>query len=36
MVQIVGKQYIRKSAVAGKKGMTTKAMLKSDRESFAK
>jgi len=36
MVQIVGKQYIRKSAVASKKGMSTKDMLKSDRAAFAK
>jgi len=36
MVQIVGKQYIRKSAVASKKGMSTKEMLKSDRAVFAK
>ena len=35
-VQIVGKQYIRKSAVASKKGMSTKEMLKSDRAAFAK
>merc|ERR1719400_1838343 len=36
MVQIVGKQYIRKSAVASKEGMSTKDMLKSDRAAFAK
>jgi len=30
-VQIVGKQYIRKSAVASRKQLTTKEMLKSDR-----
>ena len=36
MVQIVGKQYIRKSAVASKKGLSTKEMLKSDRAVFAK
>lgn len=36
MVEIVGKQFVRKSAVAGRKHMTTKDMLKSDRGVFAK
>ena len=36
MVQIVGKQYVRKSAVASKKGLSTKEMLKSDRGVFSK
>ena len=36
MVQIMGKQYIRKSAVAAKKGLSTKEMLKSDRSVISK
>ncbi len=36
MVQIYGKQYVRKSAVAGRKGMTTKELIKSDRGVFSK
>ena len=36
VVQIMGKQYIRKSAVAAKQGMTTKDMLKQDRGVFSK
>ena len=36
MVQIMGKQYIGKSAVAAKKGLSTKEMLKSDRSVISK
>ena len=36
MVKIMGKQFIRKSAVASKRGLTTKDMLKSDRGVFSK
>ena len=36
LVEIHGKQYIRKSAVASKKGLTTKDMLKADRGVFSK
>ena len=36
IIHIMGKQYIRKSAVAAKKGMTTKDMLKQDRGVFSK
>ena len=36
MVQIMGKQFIRKSAVAQRKGLTTKDMLKTDRGVFSK
>lgn len=36
MVYLMGRQYIRKSAVAAKKGMTTKDMLKQDRGVFSK
>jgi hypothetical protein len=36
LVEIHGKQFIRKSAVAAKKGMTTKDMLKADRGVFSK
>ena len=36
MVEVYGKQYVRKSAVAGKKGMTTKDLIKSDRGVFSK
>ncbi len=35
-ITIFGKQYIRKSAVAKRKGMTTKDMLKQDRSVFSK
>ena len=35
-IQIMGKQFIRKSAVAQRKGMTTKDMLKTDRGVFSK
>ena len=35
-VTVAGKQYIRKSAVAQRKGMTTKDMLKTDRSVFSK
>ena len=36
LVQIMGKQYVRKSAVAAKRGLTTKDMLRSDRGVFSK
>ena len=36
MVQIMGKQYVRKSAVAKAKGLSTKEMLKSDRAVISK
>ena len=35
-VTIEGKQFIRKSAVAQRKGLTTKDMLKQDRGVFSK
>ena len=35
-MEIRGKQFIRKSAVAQRKGLTTKDMLKSDRNVFSK
>ena len=36
MVQIMGKQYVRKSAIAKAKGLSTKEMLKSDRSVVSK
>ena len=36
MVNILGKQYIRKSAVAARRGLTTKDMLKTDRGVFSR
>ena len=36
IVSVMGKQYIRKSAVAGKKSMHTKELIKSDRGVFSK
>lgn len=36
MVEIMGKQYIRKSAVAKNKHLTTKDMLRQDRGVFSK
>ena len=35
-ITIEGKQFIRKSAVAQRKGLTTKDMLKQDRGVFSK
>lgn len=36
VVQVMGKQYIRKSAVAKAKGMHTRDLIKSDRGVFSK
>merc|ERR1719328_920472 len=36
MVQIMGKQYVRKSAIAKAKGLSTKEMLKTDRSVISK
>ena len=36
LVQIMGKQYIRKSAISKAKGMSTKEMLKTDRSVISK
>ena len=35
-MQIMGKQYIRKSAISKAKGMSTKEMLKTDRSVISK
>ena len=35
-VYVMGKQYVRKSAVAGRKHMSTKELIKSDRGVFSK
>jgi kinesin family protein 1 len=36
MIEVVGKQYVRKSAVASRKGITTKDLIKTDRGVFSK
>ena len=36
VVHVMGKQYIRKSAVGRRKDLTTKDMLRSDRGVFSK
>ena len=36
LVKIMGKQYVRKSAVAARRGLTTKDMLKTDRGVFSR
>ena len=36
VVQVIGKQYVRKSAVARHKGMHTRDLIKSDRGVFSK
>ena len=36
LVKIMGKQYVRKSAVAARRGLTTKDMLKTDRGEFSR
>ena len=36
IVNVMGKQYIRKSAVAGKKSIHTRELIKSDRGVFSK
>ncbi len=34
-IQLMGRQYVRKSAIAAKKGLSTKEMLKGDRKIFS-
>ena len=36
VVHVMGKQYVRKSAVASRKGIHTKDLIKSDRGVFSK